>query len=354
VRVCIIGGSNLRWMPYFRYYEDVLKELNISFDVLYRNRGRFDEEQDNAFGFYWPDRPSFASRAWGYLAYRRFLVEHLNSVDYDGFIILGVQLGATLSTFLRRHPFILDVRDRTYENFWGYRQLAQDLIRRSDLTCISSEGFRTWLPRDKDYVMSPNTCLKKPSPSITPFDVSKCVVSYIGLVGYYEANVKFLDLVKNMPSISVRYVGADACSGKIERYCRRNGILNATFHGPFTPEEKLKFYEETNFTLGYWGNQNLQVRTLIPNRLYESCAYKRPIIVSQGTYLAQVVAQNGLGIVVQSDIPDELWLRMREYYEPDLYSAYVSNCEKYLAAVSKEIIAFQHAVSEVLRSWGSS
>lgn len=282
------------------------------------------------------------------------MIQHLNRVDYDGFIILGVQLGVTLSTFLRQHRFILDVRDRTYEDFWGYRQLAQDLIRRSDLTCISSEGFRAWLPRYKDYVMSPNTPLRNLNPLITPFDVSKCVVSYIGLVGYYKANVEFLDLVRNMPAISLRYVGADACSGQIERYCRRNGISNATFHGSFSPEEKPKFYEETNFTLGYWGNQNLQVRTLLPNRLYESCVYKRPIIVSHGTYLAEVVAQNGLGIVVNPDMPDELWPEMRRFYESTFYSSYISNCERYLAAVSEEIIAFQHAVSDVVQSWSSS
>lgn len=51
MRICIIGGSNLRWMPYLRYYEDVLKKLDISYDVLYRNRGRFDEKQGNALVF---------------------------------------------------------------------------------------------------------------------------------------------------------------------------------------------------------------------------------------------------------------------------------------------------------------
>ena len=44
-----------------------------------------------------------------------------------------------------------------------------------------------------------------------------------------------------------------------------------------------------------YDSTDLNVRLALPNKLYESMYFKKPILVSSNTYLSQVVDQYGIG-----------------------------------------------------------
>jgi glycosyltransferase involved in cell wall biosynthesis len=299
MKICLVGRANLRFMPYRHCYEDVLQEAGISYDLLCWERLNLGEENENAIVFRRPTAVRRDAILMGYAAYRRFLLHYLHSRAYNMYVILGAQVGVMLYDFLRPRAFILDIRDYSHEGLLPYRLMLGSLLKRAQLVCISSEGFRQWLPPDRDYLLSPNLSLKRVESASRPFDDQTKIISYIGAWFIFDANVKFIHAASAIQNVEFRYIGEGPGDRELESYCTARRLQNVHFYGRFAPSEKKAFYSETNFVLACYGNDNPLVKTLLPNRLYESCMYYRPIIVNTGTYLAEVVQENNLGIVVK-------------------------------------------------------
>lgn len=348
MRVCIIGGSNLRFMPYLRYYEAVLKQANVAYDVYYWNRFGLDESHPNAMSFDRPDGGNARTRFMGYLAYRRFLLDRLECKRYDTYILLTMQSGVILFDFLRGRKYILDIRDYSHEGFLPYRSIGARLVRESYLTCISSKAFETWLPSGEEYLISHNALLEDLDTSRSAFDTGTRVVSFIGGIRYLEPNIRFLTAARDIPHLQVRYVGTGPCERQLRNYCEDVGMDNVQFLGPFSPEDKSRYFQDTNFVLSCYGSGSISERTAIPNRLYESCIHRRPIIVDDGTYLAETVRENSIGVVAQLDDPAKLASQLEKYYEAGYYDEYASNCQAYLSSVAEDIKRFREVTREAV------
>lgn len=342
--VCIIAPSSLRYMPYLRYYEEILAEAGIPHDVLLWDRYGTGETRPNAFVYRRAGTASGAALLPAYAGFRRFLLRHLKAHAYGAYIVLGTQVGVLLYDFLRKKPFVLDVRDHSHEGLLPYRALAFDLARRARLVCISSRGFLEWLPPGPDYVVSHNLSRADLPRKAVPFDRSRRVLSYIGAVGYYDANTKFLEGAGRQRDWDVRYIGRGLCERQLESFCRSRGISNVSFRGAFVPEEKAGFYDDANFVLGIYGDDSAVVRTLTPNRLYESCLHRRPMIVNEGTHLADLVARKGLGIAIDLRDTARWTSAVDRYYEPGHYDDYVENCRGFMAAVEADMAIFEQRV----------
>lgn len=333
------------YTPYLQYYVDILRSENVPYDVVLWDRmGCIEQAESNHTVFRRKLSGSLQAGISDYAAYRSFILRHLSSHGYDLYIVLTAQIGVILWDHLIRQRFILDIRDYSKESMWAYRALEQLLIKRSMLTCISSDGFREWLPHGKNYVLSHNTTTSKLRLTATPFDFETRIISYIGMIGYYKPTIRFLNGAHLIPGVELRYAGHGDCETQLAQFCREHHIGNVSFSGFFSPEEKSSFYQATNFVTSIYGRDTPIVRTAIPNKLYESCIHKRPVIVNYGTYLADVVRDNGIGIVVDLDDLSNLPEMLDWYYQPSNYQQYVANCEEYLAKITRDISVFEEAV----------
>ena len=350
MKVCIIGDSNIGFMPYLKYYEEILISLRIQYTILYWDRFNLNEKKENTFRFGYQENRSLISRISGYIKYRKFILKHLENHGYDFYIVLSAQIGLLINNFLKTHPFILDIRDYTHENIFIYRSLAFDLIKRASLVGISSPAFKQWLPEGAEYVISHNMEINDVEKQTTDFDFNKRIITFAGFIRYYLSNIAFLKTLKGRPDIAVKYAGGHQTNeeNKIKRYCFENNMTNVEFSGVYTERTKPDIYRSTNFIHSYYGNSNISVTTQIPNRLYESCIYKRPIIVSSGTYLAEIVTRHEIGIVFDTNNPEQFFQDMNRYYDPDYYERYKINCNRFLETVVKDIRIFRSKVKEVL------
>lgn len=351
-RVCIVAPSSLSYMPYLRCYQDVLEGAGVPFDVLLWDRYGTGEVRANMKAYQRPGTARGVGLVPAYLGYRRFLLANLKAQAYSLFIVLGTQVGVFIYDFLRTRPYVLDVRDYSHEGWWLYRAAAFDLVRRAQLVCISSRGFLKWLPPGVDYAISHNLSrgILKRTPA--PFNSDRKVLSYVGGVGYYRANVRFLEGARAQREWEVRYIGRGTCEQELEAYCRANGITNATFRGAYRPEEKAGFLDDTNFVLGIYGNDSPLVRTATPNRLYESCLHRRPIVVNSGTHLAELVTLNGLGEVLDLGDSSEWSDAISAYYRDGRYEEYSANCGRFIAKVEAELTAFEWQLRTVIARYG--
>lgn len=347
-KICIIAPSSLRYVPYLRCYEEVLEESGLEYDIFYWDRYGLDESRPGTFVYRRAGTVSGALLVPAYIGYRRFLLSRLQAADYDVYIVLSTQVGVLLYDFLKSRRFILDIRDYSHEKLLPYKYILGQLVKFAKLVCISSEGFLHWLPVGIDYILSHNTVLSELNKNYTEFSRDKKILSYIGAVGYYDANVKFINALKNHAHLDIRYVGRGTCDEKLREYCVSNDISNVSFLGGFAPEQKESYYHDTNFVVGCYGNDNMIVKTLTPNRLYEACVYRRPLIVNSGTHLAEIVRDNGLGIVVDLDDMRDFDAQLNKYYDSACIDEFYRNCEVFLEKVRCDIALFKAKVQTVV------
>jgi hypothetical protein len=340
MRVCVIGSCSLGYMPYLRCYEEVLKETGTEYDIVYWDRLGLNEQRKNAIPYTGVKGTWGVLGLTGYIGFRRFVLDYLAAKSYDLYIVLSGQIAVILGDFLRERRFILDIRDYSHENLLPYRLALTSLLRKASLAPISSLGFLEWLPKGPEYLLSHNLILDDLEKKHSEFPPDRLVASYIGAVKYFDTNTRFIEGASQIDGIEIRYVGKGLCEKDLEAFCRDRSFTNVRFFGQFSSEEKDGYYRETNFSIGCYGNSTI-VRYAIPNRLYESCIHRRPIIVNTGTYLAQVVESSRIGIVIDLDHMEGLGKAMREYYDRDFWASYETMCATYLQGVKSEIVGFK-------------
>ena len=342
MKICIIVPSSLSYVPFLRCYEEALEETTHHIHILYWDRYGIEESKPGTTRFARVDLAKGIALLPGYLKYRSFLMRHFRHNEYDLYLVLTSQMGVLLWDYLYGRRFILDIRDFSHEQFWPYRLLLTTLLNRANLVCYSSASFLNWLPPLRRSVLSHNCTLShlsKIKHDQGGFNFKTRIISYIGAVGYLEANIGFLQLVQDMPGIEIRYIGKGSSGKDLAEYSRIHGLKNVKFLGKYLPDEKERFYTDTNFVLGCYGINRI-TRHAIPNRLYESCIFKRPIIVNAGTYLADVVRQNGLGIVIVREDPHWLMEQIDRYYDRNVFRQFELHCEEFLAKVKFDISRF--------------
>lgn len=340
-RVCIIAPSSLRYVPYLDIYTEVLDSEGVSYDIVYWDRFMLREARPNTTFHAKSGLQSGVRLLPGYWGYRQFLLDYFSSRTYEKYIVLTAQVAVFVSDFLADKDYLVDIRDYSHERFALFRFFEKRLLSRAALVCISSPGFSEWLPEGRKYLISHNVKEAALEAGSQPFDFSSKIISYIGAVGYLEANKKFIDALADLEGWSLRYVGHGTQEKNIEDYVRTRGLSGISFHGAFTAGQKPGFYHSTNFVLGCYGSDSLLVRTLLPNRLYESCMYKRPIIVNKDMYVSSLVERFDIGIVCDLDDLSSLNDRLQAYYDGDTYSSYCNRCNEFLQYVQGEISVFK-------------
>lgn len=77
------------------------------------------------------------------------------------------------------------------------------------------------------------------------------------------------------------------------------GLNNVIYHGPFkSPEELPSIYSCIEINIILYDSDNNNVKLALPNKLYESIAFLRPIICSDNVALTEIVRKYSLGEVV--------------------------------------------------------
>ena len=355
MRVLIIGNGNIFGMPYLKYYSDVLECKGIDYDLLYWDRLDIQEsDKSNYIRFTEKTRGKGLESLSGYLNYYKFAKSLFTSKKYDVYIVFTTQMAILFGYLLRNRPYILDIRDYTYEYNPIYRYLENRLVDAAIMNTISSEGFLEWLPKGYSYTMSNNISFDNGMVDIIPFDFETHNISYLGAIRYLDGNLDFIKVCKDINNFEVHYHGVSHVGAQIAEYCNKSQISNVTMHGMFEDGELPILYGRANFILSVYGTYSMNTKTLLPNRLYGACTLRRPIIVSSGTYLADVVNKYGLGVVFDPNEPQGLRPQLEWYYTPENYAQFCIKCEAYLAHARMQNELFPITLESVLGKYNNT
>ncbi|MDO5379595.1 MAG: hypothetical protein Q4E98_01820 [Acidaminococcaceae bacterium] len=306
MKVLIVGFHPRGHVPYVAYYEEILKEKSIKYDCIFWDRfsNGDTEKNDNEYTLH------IACTLGGnrfkkilpMIKYYFEVKKILDSGDYTHIVILSTLPAVLLSRQLLssyKSKYILDIRDYTYEKYKFYKNIVKNLINNSFFTCISSKGFLQFLEKSPKIVFCHNItnqndeiknceCLK---------DKNKIVIGFVGGIRYFNENTKLITSLDNN-KFYFKYIGRCHIDCDLESYCIKNKINNVEFQGIFDNSEKPNIYKNIDIINSIYGNYSLEVTTAVPNRLYDTLLFKKPIIVSKGTYLAEIVGEYKLGIII--------------------------------------------------------
>jgi len=306
-KLAIILPCNIYTAPFLHRYEEVIKQIFDDYDLIYWNRALIDEESiGNQIRLNLQDKVN--SGKWikiiKYIKFGRFVKKNLMRNKYEKIIVLGSYAGIMyqLSRILEKYYkncYWLDIRDYTFENFRFYYNGMGKVIRSSYATAISSKGYKKFLP-NYNYVIAHNIDYKNienaKKSKLDPVKFERIRISFIGLVRYYEENIKLLEALRNDDRYVINYFGMN--SDFLKDYCIKNNIANVNFHGRFDPSKTAYFYTETDIINNIYGNEDIALTTALSNKLYYSVFLNIPILVSPNTYMEEIATENGIGYTV--------------------------------------------------------
>lgn len=323
-KICIVLPCNIFIAPFYKHYETLLNENNCEFDLIYWNRTNTKEltHAKNTFEYKAKDHLNSKSpiKILYYVLFSLFTKNMIRKNKYDKIIFLGSygMIIALLSMYLKKkfpERYWLDIRDYTFEMNKIYYNLMKKAIKSAAVTAISSPAYKEFLP-SSEYLYVHNFSDDVILHNYKKRDKDIIRISFIGLVRYYKQNEKLLLALKNDERFVIQYFGKN--SEYLRKFCSENGINNVEFNGEFDPKQTNRFYLKTDIINNIYGNESIGERTAISNKFYYSLFNDIPILVSNNTYMEQLVEDIniGMGIDLESEIlGDKIynWYKSIEY-----------------------------------------
>ena len=357
MKFLIIAFFPKTMVPYAGQYENEIKAQNNDFDILFWDRfvDAPLEKRNNEYVFHCKCTlgGNRIKKIYPFYLFRKTVIRIINKNRYDKLIILSTLPGVLLcSLLLKRYKgkFILDIRDYTYEKYGFYRRVVQDLIEKSYFTAISSRGFKSFLGENKKLIINHNISnLLAVTDKATLFKEKKeIIIGFIGSIRYFEENVRLINELANGTRYRLFYAGSVSAGCDLKGYCRSKGYNNVCFSGVFQNYEKPFLYQKVDFINALYGNQLEEVQTALPNKLYDCLLFKKPILVSEGTYLAEVVKKYDIGLALSSK--DSYLDKITEYVDAFDSQKFSNSAKKLLQIVEKEQKAYCDEIRKFVRS----
>lgn len=301
MRVVLICPSNMMYMPYVGNYTNILDKLGVNYDTI--NWDRFKIEEEGEF-VYKDAKIGHQRNLVDYYKYSRFILNCFKKKKYDKVVVFGIQNLIFLKRFLIKeynNKFIIDIRD--YNKAIKFFSL-QKLIDCSAFTVLSSHGYQEWLPKRKKYVINHNTQINS-TDELSKVDVKlknteALNISYIGSIRDCDINIKFIDSMKNAEKMKLNFYGEGTANKEIESYLIDNKIRNVRLKGKYKIEQERELYLDSDIINILIPNDDINSRTLLPNRLYNAVIAGKPIIAYEGTYVSEVIKKHNLGLIINS------------------------------------------------------
>ena len=341
MRYLIITYDDYFNIPYILNYESCMKQHGIDYDIVLWNRGESTAPHpDNHLVFTHKDSSNKVSKIAALLAWRRYVLRVLRQKHYDKVIVLTTLPGVLLHHVLVKQynkNYWFDVRDFTYEQVPFYKTLVADLVRKAQVTSISSKAFLDFLPESDNIVLTHNITNTDHAQQDSALDLNKrpITIAFVGGIQYQHQNELLLHSLGNDPDFMLKYIGKVKPNCTLPAFCAQQQIHNVEFLPVYRNEEKPQIYQSIDLINSIYGNTSKITCLALPNKLYDCILFKKPILVSSGTYLAEIVKEYHIGLALDLET-DPVDQRIREYldhFDPDVFRA---GCNRLLEVVLAE------------------
>ncbi len=345
MKVLIVAFHPRTMAPYSRLYEEAVKDSGNEYDIVFWDRFR-DGALEKIENEYIIHRictlgGNKLKKIPAFFAFRKTVKKIIKDGRYDRIVILNTMPGVLLSDILLKkykNRFILDIRDYTYEKYGFYRHRVNLLIDHSFFSTISSPAFCQFLNRERcDRLLLNHNISNELQKMVSCRDLKLMKTGNIGFVGavrHEKENENLIDEFGNDERFKFLYYGVfnDGCC--LDSYCRKHNVENAWFYGAFDNADKPRIYENIDIINSVYESRTFGEGYSIPNRLYDAILFKKPMVVFEDTYIAQVVREYNLGLVLTKygKVKNELLQYVSSFEQKE----FDRNCERLLCKVLQD------------------
>lgn len=255
------------------------------------------------------DRSNYLLRIW---RIRQDLNRIFKNCEQEDCIYYSFGFIECLLLGIKKKPYFYEISDIPY-NMGGLmllrpllKMVDKHLIEKSVCTIMTSTGFKEYFNANSDNIIvipnKVNNYLRKCSRVPLAKHENNMVFSFAGFIRY-STMIRFATVIgKWFPHHQFHFYGvADSLATKMAIEELTETYPNVKLYGEYkNPDDLEIIYNGIDVVVATYGNTSLNERILDPNKLYESIFFCRPIIVSQGTFLAKQVEKYMCGIVIDS------------------------------------------------------
>lgn len=315
MKICIIAFAERNYIPYIEHYENLLKKYKVAYDCVFWDRYNDlpTEKKDNEYTIHIKCMPGAnkLSKIIPMYKYKKIVENIIKKQNYTHLVVLTTLPGVLISNLLLnkyRNKYILDIRDYTYEKYSFYKNIVDRLVEESYFTAISSKGFLKFLKNSRKIMPCHNIGegFKEESVNKDLKNKNKVTIGFVGCVRYYNEDRRLIESLANNNKYKLLYIGKQNIDFNLNKFCEKSKITNVLIRGEFKNTDKPNIYKEIDIINSFYGNDSLEVTTLLPNRLYDGLIFKKPILASKGTYLGDLIEKNKIGCVLDPDNIDNI------------------------------------------------
>lgn len=358
-RILFIIPALPDFVPYVNNYFRIADSCSIDYDVICWNR-RGDKSivlPHNYTIYQHPTKDTYGSFKKLKEIYRfcRFVRKTIRGKQYKTVFTYTIADSIFLAPWLIKNysgSYVFDIRDYSpMVDKWYSRWLVKVLLKNSSINVISSEGFLQWLPSGVNYTVCHNTELEKVKESIDYHERREHNgVLHVLTIGTLRNLVSNRDLIKalgNNGEISIDFVGDGVAVPALKQCCEYNHISNVSFYGRYRKADEEDFVRKSDLMNIILPREKVSDH-LMSNRFYLSVRYRKPMIVNDGCFQAEMVRKYGLGLVASAD--STLYEKMTTYWKFLDWEQYNQNCKHFLKDVYNDLEHFNQLVASVINS----
>lgn len=347
MKILLLGFAKIKYMPYMHFYLNQMDTRQHEVHLLYWNRDCVPEEQPSnvichEFLYSMEDDIPKRRKVSGFCRYREFAIRLLRQEKFDMIVVMHSLPGVLLHRYLRsnyRGKYIFDYRDETYEGFPPYRSVIHKLVSGAYATFVSSDGFRTLLPEEKNIYTSHNV--------ISDANVHRreslfrengpLRIAFWGYIRHEKLNRTLIQRISDDSRFELHFYGREqGIARNLKEYAAKIGAQNVFFHGAYEPGDQDGFADQTDLLHNIYANDEKPNQKLaMTNKYYDGLVYRLPQLCMKESYMGCRIETDGLGLACdpeEHDFTDKVW----EYYHSLDLSVFSCCCDERLNQVIKE------------------
>lgn len=352
--VLVIGMYTRTYMPYVKKYENILKVNGIEYELTCFDRDISKNEIEKTGNVYFYRNKVGTSKIRKlipYIKYFCFVRKLIQKKQYDRIIVLTTIPAVFFQHILigrYRNKYLFDFRDISFEKYSFYRKRVNKIINNSYASFLSSKGFFGVLKNDSVKMHLVHNSPEKIVNTYIAKEFSSVIeIGFVGYVRYFDVNSKMVRSFKNRRRYHLSYVGIPYDDCDIKGLCEKEDIQNVSFVEFYKNEEKEKIYSGIDIINSIYSLRSKEVVPAIPNRIYDAAMYKKPILVSKGTYLAELVQKYGVGCVIDCE-HDDFYQKVEAYVAGFDCKSFEENCNRFLKDIEKDERTFEKIVGKFI------
>lgn len=322
-------------------------------------------------------------RVWTYISPNRGLFRRI--LDYMSFCVSGffaslfvktdiiiatspqlfTAVGGYLSSFFKRKPWILEIRDLWPESIKAVDAMEESMLlkfldqivlflyRKATQVVVVTDAFKERInkcgvPLDRIHVIKNGVHLEKfqlrgkDASLVKQYDLSqKFVVAYIGTHGMAHNLDFILDcaaLVQN-PKIHFLFVGEGAMKNRLLQKVSELQLKNVTMLDGVSKSEVPKYISVADVALIPLKRRET-FRKVLPSKIFENAAMIKPILLGVEGEAKEVVESFNAGLCFEPENQVDFLEKLEEMYtDKEAFQQYELGCIKLAKAFDRKVLA---------------